>query len=538
MSELLDAMARIVENNNPGMRCSILLLDERREHIVGGAGPSLPKAYNAAVEGLQIGPTVGSCGTAAFWKVPVVVEDIAQDPLWAQLRDAAATAGVCACWSHPILDAEGEALGAIALYNDRPRAPTRAHMDGLESAARMVGLAVERHRLEAQRHHSAKMEALGVLAGGVAHDFNNLLTVVLGNAELAVKGLPQDSDARNHLREIVDASLSAAELCEQMLAYVGRGARSPESVDFNELIAAQATLLRVALSKKASLVLDLHPGPLGVQADRSQLRHVVMNLITNASDAIGNCAGRIEVRTRLRSFTREELQSACPDSNLSPGEYVVLSVSDTGSGMTPQTQAKIFEPFFSTKGAGHGLGLAAAQGIVRGHGGAIALQSALGAGTTFQVLLPRASLLDRVVVPPDRPVSGRSNARILVVDDEAPVRSLFQAVLERAGYEVLLACDGQEAIEVFQREAESIHCVLLDLSMPRVDGEEAFRELRKLRGDVPVILSSGYAEQLVIDRLRNTGVAAVVHKPVEIGVLLDKVADALHPSRPGARSGR
>jgi signal transduction histidine kinase/ActR/RegA family two-component response regulator len=527
MSDLLDAMARIVESNNPGMRCSILLLDEKREHIAVGAGPSLPSEYNAAVEGLAIGPTVGSCGTAAFWQTRVIVENIAEDSLWADLRRAAALAGVSACWSHPFTGADGKSLGAIALYYHEPRAPTRAQIHGLAIAARMVGLAVERHRLEAQLHDAAKMEALGVLAGGIAHDFNNLLTVVLGNAELAANSVPAGSEARERLREIVNASVSATELCEQMLAYAGRGARTAEPLDCNELVAAHAALLRVALSKKAQLIFDLHPAPLGVLADGSQLRQVIMNLITNASDAIGNSEGRIVVSTRSRNYGRDELERDYRSSKLEPGEYVVLSVNDSGRGMSPATKARIFDPFFTTKGTGRGLGLAAVQGIVRGHRGAIAVETRLGAGTTFHVLLPRVSLPDRVLTPPAARKPSVSRARILVADDEPAVRKLFQGVLESAGYEVIVACDGQEAVDVFRREFDSIHCVLLDLSMPKLDGEEAFRELRKLRSDVPVILSSGFAEQHVVDRFRDTGLAGVIQKPVRVDVLLAKIADTL-----------
>jgi len=527
LADTLQTMASIVENTNPGMRCSILLLDETHEHVMVGAGPSLPTEYNEAVEGLRIGPAVGSCGTAAFWNIPVVVESIAEDPLWMELREAAALAGVSACWSQPITATNGEILGAMALYSDEPGAPARYQMDGLEIAARMVGLAIERDRLEEQLRQAAKMEALGVLAGGIAHDFNNMLAVILGNAELAAAALPDNSEAKEQLQEIVTASNSATDLCEQMLAYAGRSALTAERLECNSLVMELGGLLKVALSKKAKLEFDLHETPLGVLADHGQMRQVIMNLITNASEAIGNNEGRIVVRTRARRYTGEELRLRHPNSGLKPGEYVLLSVSDTGNGMNPETRAKVFDPFFTTKSAGRGLGLAAVQGIVRGHKGAIEVESKPNNGTKFHVLLP--AVAPPSSAPPSAPEEqpATMTARILVVDDEAPVRTVLSTMLGRAGYDVIAAKDGQEAVDIFRRDGDSIDCVLLDLSMPKLDGEEVFHELRALRSDVRVILSSGYAEQEVMDRFRDLGLAGVIQKPAQMQLLLAKVAETL-----------
>ncbi len=526
MSETLEAMARIAEAKNPGMWCSILLVDAEHERVTVGAGPSLPAEYNAAVEGLRIGPAVGSCGTATFWNVPVIVENIAEDPLWDDLRDAAAIAGVSACWSHPITTTKGVVLGAMELYDTEPRAPTQHQMDGLEIAARMVGLAVERDGLEEQLRQAAKMKALGVLAGGIAHDFNNMLTAVLGNAELAMRRLPDDAEASQMLLEIVTASVSATELCNQMLVYAGRGSLSTETLECNALVKELGGLLQVALSKKATLVNDLCATPLGVEADRSQLRQVVMNLITNASEAIGNNEGRIVIATSARTYTREELSRRHPNAMLEPGEYVVLQVSDTGDGMSFQTQTKIFDPFFTTKSTGRGLGLAAVQGIVRGHKGAIVLESTPGIGTTFSVLLPRVPL-PHEDAPQAPEVESGQGARILVVDDEPKVRKILGDILECAGYTVIRARDGQEAIDVFRREGDSIDCVLLDLSMPKLDGEEVFRELRLIRSDVRVLLTSGFTEKEFIDRLEGAGFAGFIQKPAKMHVLLGKIAETL-----------
>ena len=524
----LNEMTRIVESKSKGLRCSILLVDKDKARVLVGAGPSLPQEYNEAVHGLHIGPTVGSCGTAAYWNVPVVVEDIEQDPLWKDLLPAAALAGVKSCWSVPITASDhGEVLGAMALYNHKPRAPKSGEMETLEMAARMVGLAIERDRLEEQLRHATTVRAVGVLAGGIAHDFNNLLATVMGNAELAMARLGKDSSVYSNLKEIVSAGAIATGLCNQMLNYAGRSARTTENVECNVLVKEIADLLQVSVSKKIAIDLDMSDEALGAIADRAQLRQVVMNLITNAADSIGNATGRVSVRTRAKSRTKEELQRFHPNEPLGSGEYVEIQVEDTGGGMSAETQAKIFEPFFTTKPTGRGLGLASVQGILRSHGGTISVKSELGKGTTFTVLLPRIS-------PPAEPASEvsrirakASGERVLVVDDERAVRQMLTSMLETGGYGVVTAAGGKEAIEVFRRDADSIDCVLLDLSMPDLDGGEVFEQLRSIRDDVRVILISGFAEKEMLDRFRNAGLAGVLHKPAHMNVLLDKIEAAL-----------
>lgn len=530
LAETLEAMARIVERKNPGLRCSILLMDDNGEQVTVGAGPSLPAEYNAAVEGLRIGPGVGSCGTAAYWNEAVVVENIQEDPLWSELLEAAELAGVSACWSQPIIGTEDQVLGAMALYDEKPSTPTRHQMDGLEIAARMVGLAVERDRLEEQLRESLKMEAVGVLAGGVAHDFNNLLATVLGNAELALSRLPKESETTPMLREIVSASVSATGLCNQMLAYAGRSSFAKEALECNSLVKDLASLLQVTLSKKATLEFDLCPSKLGIHADRSQISQVIMNLITNASDSIGNNEGRIIIGTRVQSFTAQDLALRLPEEELASGEYACLWVSDTGTGISPDVMSKIFDPFFTTKPNGRGLGLATVKGIVKAHKGGITVDSSAGNGATFSILLSRFPIEDKVTQ--ELPVNPEhQTAHVLVVDDEAGVRAVHQDILESAGYKVTCASDGEKAIDLFRREWQSIDCVLLDLSMPKREGDEVFIEMRKINPQAIVILSSGFAEQEILDRFQGKGLAGVVQKPARMHVLLGKVAEALSQAR-------
>lgn len=526
LNEMLAAIALIVESKNPGMRCSILLVDPKTNCVSVGAGPSLPQEYNDAVEGLQIGPTVGSCGTAAFWNLPVVVSDIEQDPLWRDLRDAARIAGVSACWSQPITTLSGEVLGAMALYNATPAEPERYQMDGLAIAARMVGLAIDRVGLEAQVRQAAKMEALGVLAGGVAHDFNNLLGVILGNADLALSAALKTDPAREMLEDISTASRSAAELCNQLLAYAGRSARSTEVVDCNEMIQELSKLLYVSLSKKAKLHLKLE-GRFGVMADAGQFRQVLMNLITNAAEAVGNAEGEVTVSTCELTLTAEQVSQRGLPAHFLPGEYAVVAVSDTGNGMSAEYRQKIFDPFFSTKADGRGLGLAAVKGIVDAHGWALNVESELGRGTTFTLVLPRTEVPAKSI---SKSVQGRvpEVVCVLAVDDEPGVLKVMTKILGSAGMDVLQATNGAEAIETYRMYADKIDCVLLDLNMPKLDGEEVFRELRQIHRDVRVLLTSGFTEQEVLNRFRGGGLRGALQKPFGTEELLDKVLDAIH----------
>lgn len=723
MGETLDAMIRFVEDINPGLKSSVLILDESGSRVSVGAGPSLPSFYNEAVEGLAIGPLVGSCGTAAFWSLPVIVENIQEDPLWRDLAEKATAAGLCACWSLPIYSNSGDVIGAMALYAAEPSAPTETQLSHLEMASRMVGAAVDRGRsemalrrseteardqarllsaltgivtsfvevgdwhaasreliraaaeltgsrsaylvtvdegvprilepnhvwtskverldddlrqwsspmvigkralelhrdvfqrvistrspqshesepgvpgevdsqskvvaplqrllcapiqiqgevvailgvadrqagaygidarqrvevlantasglldsfrrrqheqvLEEQLRQAGKMEALGVLAGRIAHDFNNLLVAILGNAELAMETLERDSAVQEMLEGVVNAGNRAADLCRQMLAYAGRGALSKQRLDCNSVFEELNSMMQVAVSQRTTLEFDLHDGPLMAQANKTQLRQVVMNLITNAEEAFDGQAGRITVRASRVHMQANELRGFKRGTRLEGGNYIQISVSDTGPGMSPETQIRVFEPFYTTKSAGRGLGLAAVQGIVLGHKGGIRLESQLGAGTVFTILLPLADCLEDEVSEAGESINSGSTQRILVVDDEEAVRNVTAKLLEHAGFEVVCAVDGEDAVQVFERDPGSIDCVLLDLSMPRLDGEATFKELRRIRSDIRVVLNSGFTESEMLERFEGAGFAGVLQKPFPSKALIEKLRSVM-----------
>lgn len=371
-----------------------------------------------------------------------------------------------------------------------------------------------RHALQQQIQQAQKLESVGVLAGGIAHDFNNLLVGIMGNAELALLDLAPEAPARERLNAVVTASVRAAELVRQLLAYSGRGRFVIEPVDVAALVREMGHLLQVSVSKKASLKLDLPEGLPTVQADATQLRQLTMNLITNASDALQDGDGVIALRCGAMRCDRAYLAAAFIDEDLPAGPYLWLEVSDTGKGMDAQTQARIFDPFFSTKFAGRGLGLAAALGIVRGHKGAIRVYSEPGVGTTFKVLLPTC---DSEAPPAETAETSDGDLlrgkRVLLVDDEASVREVCGQMLRRMGLEVVLAVDGAEAVACFERRHADIDCVLLDLTMPQVDGAECFGALRRIKPEVRVVLASGYNEQEVISRFAGKGLAGFIQKP-------------------------
>jgi len=388
----------------------------------------------------------------------------------------------------------------------------------------------ERLSLERQVQHAQKLESLGVLAGGIAHDFNNLLAVMVGNADMALRDLSELSPARPSVAEIKKAGMRAPRLTNQMLAYSGKGQFVVKPMDLNALIQEMGHLLEVSISKKISLRYDLADELPAINADVAQMQQVVMNLITNASEAIGDDRGAIAVRTGVTQADRASLAETYLAEDLPGGSYVYLEVSDTGHGMDEDTQSKLFEPFFTTKFAGRGLGMAAVLGIVRGHKGAIRIESQLGKGTTFRLLFPCS---EEAAEPEDAPEPGSAGdggpdgGTVLVVDDEEGVRDLAKRMLESAGLTVLIAGDGQDAVEVLREHMDEIAVVLLDMTMPEMSGEEAFEELRRLRPDLPVLLCSGYAEEDATSHFAGKGLAGFIHKPFELDQMIAKVRGAL-----------
>jgi PAS domain S-box-containing protein len=371
----------------------------------------------------------------------------------------------------------------------------------------------DRQGFEERARHVQRLESLGILAGGVAHDFNNILTGIFGNCELATYALGPDSPALGHVEQIRESARRAAGLCNQMLAYSGKGRFSLRALDLSEVALSVSHLLKTSISRQATLELQLQSDLPAVEAEPPQIQQVVMNLLMNASDAIGDEGGVITTRTGEMYCDREYLSNTFVDDGLREGAYVFIEVSDTGEGMTAEVRHKVFDPFFTTKFAGRGLGLAAVLGIVRGHRGAVEIHSEVGAGTVFRVLFP-ASDLAVMNSPPQQPEPADSTGHglVLIVDDERVVREYARESLERSGFEVLIAPDGPEALEMFRERGDEITAVLLDLTMPKMNGHDVLKELRRMRADVRVLLSSGYDEREVMEGV-TTGSTGFIQKP-------------------------
>ncbi|MBT3220420.1 MAG: PAS domain S-box protein [Proteobacteria bacterium] len=420
-------------------------------------------------------------------------------------------------WYHKtLLDGEGNVGGVLCI--------------GLDISHRRRAEA-KRLELEAQVRHVQKLESLGLLAGGIAHDFNNILVGILGAASLASIQVAGDPALQELLRTIDKSARRAADLTSQMLAYAGKGRVIVEDAEVNQLVASVHGLLCSSLPKSCALKLNLEDELPLVRVDTTQIQQVIMNLVTNAAEAVGLDPGEVSVTTQRRTCDEDVLRALRPDEQLSPGEYVTISVCDSGGGMDEETQARIFDPFFTTKVSGRGLGLAAVYGILHGHRGAIEVESEPNKGTTFTIYLP-------VVRPAIKGTSHESTVSVpsvwmgsgtaLIVDDERTVRRVAGRILEKIGFSrVLLASDGLEGVEVFREHHSSINVVLLDLDMPRLDGRATLARLRQINPEVSVVLCSGYGREVVEERFAGDGLLAFLEKPYTINDMRQKLRQVL-----------
>ncbi len=376
--------------------------------------------------------------------------------------------------------------------------------------------------LQSQLLQAQKLESLGVLAGGVAHDFNNLLTGVMGSSSLLAEMLPEGSTEESLANQITGAAERAAHLTRQLLAYSGKGRFVIEEIDASATIREIVELLRASIPHTTTLVLSLADGLTRVEADIAQFQQVVMNLVINGAEAMGDAPGQVTVTTRSRYIPASEIERRGELADLKPGEFISIEVADTGCGMDAQTVARMFDPFFTTKFTGRGLGLAAVQGIVRGHYGAIQVESAPGRGTRIEVLLPVVAR-----AKPDGAAPADGHPAVLVVDDEEVVRETARLSLERAGFHVMLADNGQQAVEAVEKHTAKIQLVLLDLTMPVLSGKGALERIRAIDPRLPVVLFSGYNEADAMRQINRGDVAGFLKKPFTADALKEIVTVAL-----------
>jgi PAS domain S-box-containing protein len=638
--------------------CSVLLLDADGTTLRHGASPSLPKEYSQAIDGVQIGPFVGSCGTAAYRRQRVIVSDIATDPLWADYRQLALPHSLRACWSTPIASQDGGVLGTFAIYYHEPRTPDGEHLQLIAHATHLAAIAVEwdraraelrsaenryrtlverlpaityiaelgahgrwhyvspqiesmlgfspadwlsdssnwidrvhaedresvlvveehfqknrdlfqaeyrmhardgrllwyrdeavtlptaedqpflmqgvmyditeRKRLEDQLRHSQKMEAVGLLAGGVAHDFNNLLMLIQAHNERLRAGLAPGVPAQKESLGIEHAVTRAASLTGRLLAFSRKQVLQPQVMDLNEVLTEVAKMLDRLIGKSIALRVVPAPQLWPVKADPGQVEQLIMNLAVNARDAMPQ-GGQLLIETKNAEIGGAHFRLR---DGARPGRYVALVVSDTGVGMDRETQAHMFEPFFTTKepGKGTGFGLAIVYGVVKQIGGWTYVDSKPGLGTTFEIYLPRAEeakapaavarILDLTTVP-------KGTETILLVEDEAGIRELGSDFLQGQGYMVLTAMDGNEALRIAEGHEDLIHLLVTDIVMPNVGGKELAQRLRQVSPQIKVLFMSGYPEHPALATGDVGAPTTVLQKPFSLDALAHKVRSLL-----------
>jgi signal transduction histidine kinase/CheY-like chemotaxis protein len=435
----------------------------------------------------------------------------------------------------PVRDDAGQIVGLSVCVRDI----TEQRRAGLELDRQCAQLeAVVKQRTaelsatQEQLLHAQKLESLGILASGIAHDFNNLLAIMLARTELYFREAPEGLGASDHVCIVRDTAFEARMLTRQLLDYAGKGKPQVEALDLNGVVQNMAQLLRASIGKDIRLELEPGSGVVAVQGDDTQLRQVLLNLVSNAAEAIGNAVGKVVIRTGV-----SEVSSATPErrwfaGELANGSYAYLEVEDSGSGITSADRERIFDAFFTTKLTGRGLGLAAVLGIVKGHRGTVLVDSRPGSGSRFRVLLPAVSTgrVPGPVAPARRRAGLRASGCVLVVDDEAAVRAATVAILSSAGYRVLEAEGGEAAQRLFRRHSLEIDVVLLDLAMPGVNGEQTLHALRQIRSDVPIVLLTAYAEDELRLRAIRDDLAGFVAKPFSYEELLSAVKGATIPT--------
>jgi two-component system, cell cycle sensor histidine kinase and response regulator CckA len=496
LADVLDRLMRLTETRFEGLLASVLLLDPEGKRLRHAAAPSLPAAYMRAIDGTPIGPSVGSCGSAAYRKKMVIVTDIETDPLWAPYKYLAEPYGLRACWSAPIVSRWGKVLGTFAMYYREVRSPSRAELRLLKATTHFAGIAIEKAQLEERLRQVQKMEAFGQLAGGIAHDFNNVLTAIKGNLSLLQTAQLSESERTTITNEISDAADRAASLTRHLMSFSRRRLMQPQAIDLNEVVAAVVKMLRRLIGEHIILETRYVQKAVLVYADASMLEQVLVNLAVNSRDAMRE-GGRLILETsRVRVA-----KSASHSRKTRPGQYARLSVTDTGAGIPAEHLSRIFEPFFTTKelGKGTGLGLSTVLSIVEQHRGWIEVTSHVGIGTTFNLYLPWSVKNKSTPAPAaEEPSIPRGAETILLVEDEETVRRSIAHMLTRYGYRIHTATSGATALEIWRRHYQSIQLVVTDVVMPGgVSGRALFDQMQSEEPDLKVIFCSGYTDEIL-----------------------------------------
>ncbi|HZU52017.1 MAG TPA: PAS domain-containing protein [Sphingomicrobium sp.] len=551
LGKTLEALARTVESHSrSGVIASILLLDRDGRHLRHGAAPSLPEEYNKAIDGLEIGPDVGSCGTAAFTGQAVFVSDIANDPKWKDFRDLAAEHGLGACWSVPIVSGTGKVLGTFAMYHREPREPVPGDLELVDLITRSASMVIsrkqaetalrelnetlearvveeiaERRAAEVALQQAQKMESIGKLTGGVAHDFNNLLQIISGNLQLLQAEIPPGGKAERRITNAMAGVQRGAKLASQLLAFGRRQPLEPKVINFGRLVGGMEDLLRRSIGEGVEMETIVSPSLWNAFADPTQVENAILNLAINARDAMDGM-GKLTIEVRNAHLDHHYSQQ---NPGVEPGQYVMLAVSDTGSGMSSELLDRVFEPFFTTKpeGKGSGLGLSMVYGFAKQSGGHVKIYSEIGEGTTVRLYLPRVHENEDIAAGPELVEAGGGSETILVVEDDAEVRSTVTDLLRELGYKVLTAKDASSAVPILESGVK-IDLLFTDVVMPGpVRSPELARKARELIPGIAILFTSGYTENAVVHGGRLDPGVNLLAKPYSRAALATRIRDAL-----------
>ncbi|MEM1179905.1 MAG: response regulator [Acidobacteriota bacterium] len=555
LKEVLSSLCLLIERDVDRSLCSVLLVQDGVLRL--GAGPSLPEDYACGMDGMEIVDGIGPCGTAAYRAEPAIFGDIATSELAEETRQFILGHDVRACWSVPLFNAQATVVGTFAISCQRPQEPSSHQIELLRSAGFLAGIAISRHqedlehrRMEKELMQRQKLESLGVMAGGIAHDFNNLLTAIIGSLSLLERETHLSDGGHRRLQLALKAAGSATDLTTEMLTYAGLASVELGEIDLIEeihgvieVVGGPGQRAGGAIERPAvTFTTYLDEASRYLYGDASQVRQVIHNLIQNGVDAAPSAGGAIDVWLRALDVSEDSPLFDVSGAAIPAGRYTVLGVRDYGEGIAPERLAQVFDPFFSSKKSGRGLGLAMVLGGSRAHDGHIHLASTVGAGTTIQVLFPASRRLERPANLP-RPRAAEASPApesraltFLLVEDDRSIRELVSDILREEGWTVHSAADGLEGWEQWRR-LDGVDAVFLDRCMPGLSGDELMERIRRDAPGIPIVITSGYGVTSMSELL-DQGVDAILPKPFTSEKLLDLVRRLTAPSSGKTQSTR